>query len=246
MDDLAFGRLVRLARIERGWRQLDVGVRAAVSVTSVSRLERGHAGRLPLDTIRAIAGVLEIGVQLLARARARNLDRVANARHSSLADYVAGWIGSMPGWDVRAEVTYSEFGERGSIDLLCCHAASRSLLVIEIKTELLEFGSLLAKLDEKSRLAPKIALRFGWQPRAVSTCLLVADSTTNRRRAAAHSALLRSRLPDDGRSVVRFLRAPGALPGGRVAGIRFVSDPRRGHVRTAFASPTRVRTRPAR
>jgi transcriptional regulator with XRE-family HTH domain len=243
MDDVTFGRLVRLARIERRWRQVDVALRAAVSVTSVSRLERGHAGKLPLETIRAIAAVVEITVHLQAKARAVNLDRVVNRRHSSLADYVAAWIGSMPDWVVRAEVSYSEFGERGSIDLLCWHQASRSLLVIEIKTELLEFGSLLAKLDEKGRLAPKIALRFGWRPASVSTCLLVADSTTNRRRAAAHAALLRSKLPHDARTIVRFLKLPSAAPVRPVAGIRFVSDPRRGHVRTEFASPTRVRTR---
>jgi transcriptional regulator with XRE-family HTH domain len=38
MDDLAFGRLVKLARHRRGWRQEDLAARAAVSRTTVSRV----------------------------------------------------------------------------------------------------------------------------------------------------------------------------------------------------------------
>src|SRR6185369_5881528 len=99
------------------------------------------------------------------------------------------------------------------------------------KTELVEFGSLLAKLDTKSRLAATIARRFGWLPATTSTCLLVADSTTNRRRAAAHSALLGSALPDDGRAFVRWLRRPIGL----VSALRFVPDVRPGRTRSGFA-----------
>lgn len=238
MDDLAFGRLVRLARLERRWRQEDLAARAGVSRSTVSRIERGHLGRLPLDAVRAVCAALDIRVQLQARARAIDLDRVVNARHSGLADHVASWIGSLPGWIVRAEVSYSEYGERGVVDLLCWHAASRSLLIVELKTELLEFGALLGKLDEKERLGPVMAKRLGWAPVSVSTCLLVADSTTNRRRARAHGALLGSALPDDSRALVRWLKRPAGV----VRALRFVPDARPGHVRNGFAGPTRVRT----
>lgn len=237
MDDLGFGRLVRMARIEQRWRQLDLAVRAGVSVTTVSRLERGHLGRIPLDTIRAVAEALHIRVQLFARARAIDLDRVQNERHSSMADHLARWIGSRPGWATRPEVSYSEYGERGSIDLLCWHAASRSLLVVEIKTELLEFGVLLAKLDEKERLGPVIARRLGWSAATVSVCLFLAESMTNRRRLAAHASLLRAALPADSRQVARWL----GQPVGAIRGLRFVSDSRPGHARADFAGPTLVR-----
>jgi transcriptional regulator with XRE-family HTH domain len=238
MDDLAFGRLVRLARIERRWRQEDVAERAGVSRSTVSRLERGHVGQIPLDTVRAVCAVLDIRVQLHARARALDLDRVANARHSGLAEHVALWMARWQGWAFRAEVSYSEYGERGVVDLLCWHAASRSLLIVELKTELLEFGALLGKLDEKERLGPVIAKRLGWAPVSVSTGLLVADSTTNRRRARAHGALLGSALPDDSRALVGWLKRPAGV----VRALRFVPDARPGHVRNGFAGPTRVRT----
>jgi hypothetical protein len=146
----------------------------------------------------------------------------------------------MPGWVLRPEVSYSEFGERGVVDLLCWHAAARAVLVVEIKTELVDFGDLLARLDTKHRLAREIARRLGWQASSVSSALLVADSNTNRRRAADHAGLLGAALPTDGRELVQWLKTPV----GEVRALRFVPDVRPGHVRSGFASPTRVR--PAR
>lgn len=226
-----------MARIRRGWRQQDLADRAGVSRTALSRIERGHLGEIPLDTVRAAAAPLEIRVEIRPRARAIDIDRVVNAAHSALAEFVIGWISSIGGWELRPEVSFSEFGERGAIDLLCWHAGTRSLLVVELKTELLEFGELLATLSTKHRLAPGIARRHGWSPLAVSSCLLVADSMTNRRRSSGHAALLHAALPEDGRALLRWLRRPG----GSVRAIRFVPDVRPGHARSGFAATSRVR-----
>jgi transcriptional regulator with XRE-family HTH domain len=237
MDDLGFGRLVRLARIRRGWRQQDLADRAGVSRSTVSRIERGHLGSLPLDVVRAVAAALDIRIDVAARTRAIDMDRVLNARHSGLASFVIAWLATFDGWDIRPEVSFSEYGERGMIDLLCWHAASRSLLVIELKTELVDFNELLGTMDRKRRLAWSIARQLGWDPTSVSTALLVADSMTNRRRAGAHAPLLRAALPDAARTLVHWLRAPREA----VHALRFVSDARPGNVRNGFAGPTRVR-----
>lgn len=239
MDDIGFGRLVKLARIRRTWRQIDLAQRAGVSRTMVSRIERGHLGSTPLDVIRSVAAQLEIRVEVVARARALDIDRVMNGRHAALAEHVVAWLSALPGWVARPEVSYSEYGERGVIDVLAWHAASRTLLVIEIKTELVDFGELLGKLDMKERLADRIARRFGWRAASVGVALLVADSMTNRRRAAAHSALLDSALPADGRALLHWLKNPA----GAIRALRFVPDARLGHARNGYAAPTRVRAR---
>lgn len=240
MDDLGFGRLIRMSRIRRGWTQVELAQRAGVSVTAASRVERGHLGATSLDTVRAIAAVLEIRVEMWPRARAIDMDRVVNARHSALAEFVTGWLTGIPGWVVRPEASFSEFGERGVVDLLCWHATARALLVVELKTELIDFGEVLAVLGMKHRLGRTVARPFGWNPVVVSSCLLVADSMTNRRRAADHQAMLRAALPADGRELVRWLKQPA----GELRALRFVTDPRPGHVRSEFAGRTRVR--PAR
>ena len=239
MDDLAFGRLVKLARMRRRMRQQEVATAAGVSRPVVSRLERGHLGELRLSDARAIAAVVDIRIEVQPRSRAVDLDRISNGRHAALADYLVRWIGQLSQWAIKAEVSYSEYGERGVIDLVCWHAATRSLLIVEIKTELMDFGELLAKLDAKERLAPRVAERFGWRPLTVSTCLLVADSSTNRRRATAHAALIGAALPSDGVTLTRWLKSPVGV----VHAIRFVADVRPGNVRSGFAGPSRVRVR---
>lgn len=239
MRDVPFGRLVRLSRIRLGWRQVELAEKAGATRTAVSFVERGHLDAVLFGVVRTIAAELDLDIEVDVRSRAVNVDRVLNARHAAMAEFLVAWLSGFAGWIVRAEVTYSEYGERGSIDLLCWHAATRSLLVVEIKTELMEFGEVLAKLDEKGRLGWKIARRLGWDPDVVSTCLLVADSPTNRRRAGAHGALLRASLPDGPWALTRWLRKPS----GAIHALRFVSDARPGRVRTDFAAPTRVRTR---
>jgi transcriptional regulator with XRE-family HTH domain len=241
MDDLAFGRLVRLARIRRRWRQQDLAERARVSRPVVSRIERGVFVETSFAAVRAVAGALDLRVELHPRARAVDIDRVLNERHAALAEHVLRWLASTPGWVVRPEVSFSEFGERGVIDLLGWHASTSSLLVVELKTEVIDVAEVLGTLDRKLRLGATIAQRLGWEAERVSACLLIADSMTNRRRVSARLATFRAALPDDGRALGRWLRRPSD---GEVRGLRFVSDVRRGHTRSSFAAPTRVSRRP--
>jgi len=241
MDDIGFGRLIRLARIRRGWRQLDLAAAARVSPSAVSRLERGELAATSLAAIRRVAATLDIRVELLPRARAAAIDRALNARHAALAEYVTGWISGLPGWTCRPEVSFSEFGERGAVDVLATHRATRAVLVVELKTELIDVGGVLATLDRKHRLARVIARGLGWEASLVGSCLLLADSTTNHRRAAEHRALLRSALPDSGPALRRWLRRPS----GELRALRFVSDNRPGRVRRGFAAQIRV-ARPRR
>lgn len=236
MDDIAFGRLVRLARIKRGWRQLDLAARAATSRPVVSRIERGHLGETSIATVRTVASALDLRVELHVRARAVDIDRVLNERHAALAEHVLGWIARQPGWVVRPEVSFSEYGERGVVDLLAWHGRTQSLLVVEVKTEVIDVAEVIGTLDRKVRLGATIGERLGWQARAVSSCLLVADSMTNRRRVASRTKTFRAALPADGRALRRWLHRPV----GSIRALRFVSDVRLGHTRSSFAAPTRV------
>jgi transcriptional regulator with XRE-family HTH domain len=241
MDDQQLGIRIRAARIRRGWRQRDVAAAAGVSDATVSRIERGHLGAMALDTVRRVAATLEIRVELLPRSRAADLDRLVGARHAALAESVLRRLGSAPGWVARPEVSFNVYGDRGVVDVLAWHAASRALLVIELKTEIVDVGELLGTLDRKRRLGAEIAAPLGWRPATVSAWLIVAEGMTNRRRVGAHAATFRAALP----ARIRDVRAWLARPSEPIRALTFLSDRRPGNVGSSFSTVRRVATRSA-
>jgi len=210
MDDMRVGAAFRAVRLRRRWRQQDVADRAGVARTLVSDLERGHFGSVPLVRIRALAAALDIRVDLLTRWRGGELARLLNARHSALNDSVAGYLDSLEAWRFAPEVSFSIFGERGSTDILAYHALSGALLVIELKTEIVDVNDLVGTLDRKARLGPKIAAERGWQARTVSRWVIVLRDKTNQRRIEAHRSMLRAAFPSDGHAMRSWLANPSA------------------------------------
>jgi hypothetical protein len=125
-----------------------------------------------------------------------------------LHELVAKWFHGLPGREVAPEVSFSIYGERGVIDILCWHAATRSLLVIELKTDIVDAQELVATIDRKQRLAAQIARERGWVAASVSRWVIVSPSRTNRRRVYAHAAMFRAAFPADGRHMRGWLRVP--------------------------------------
>jgi transcriptional regulator with XRE-family HTH domain len=215
MDDQRFGSAIRAVRIKRGWIQQRLADRARVSRATISRLERGHPGTFSLDTLRRVAGALDIRVDLVARWRAGDLDRLLNAKHSQLHELVARWFANeLPAWVLAPEVSYAIYREHGVIDIVAWHPGRRAILVIELKTDIVDVNQLIGKVGEKARLIREIVRDRDWNPLTVSTWVIVAPGRTNRARLAAHQAVLRAAFPADGRGMRRWLADPdGAMAG---------------------------------
>ena len=234
MDDLRLGALIRAVRMRRGLRQSDVAAVAHVSHAAVSLVERGHCQTLSLAAIRRIGAALDVRVDVVGRWRGGDADRLLSRLHSMLAEDVASAILARPGWEVVPEVSFSIFGERGVIDQLAWHPATGTLLVIELKTQLVDVNELLGTLDRKQRLARPIASDLSWNPTRIAAWVILTDTSTNRRHARAHASLLRARLPSDGRGLRALLRNPAIAS----SGLAFWSD--------SNAGSTRPRNRPAK
>lgn len=234
MEDIKIGRRLRAIRHHLNLRQRDVGDRSRTSQTAVSRAERGRIGAMPLGTLRSIATALEAEIVVVVRWRGADLDRLLDEDHSSIGGSVSRRMGSS-GWELKPEVTYSVYGERGSIDLLAWHAATRTLLVIEIKTDLVSVEETLRRHDAKVRLAAGIAQDlFGWEARTIARLLVLPDDTTTRRRVARHDSILRRAYPTRGPELKRWLEAPTATDA-PLAGLLFTpaTDGSRGPRRRA-------------
>lgn len=223
MDDFRLGTIIRLVRQARGWRQQDLSDKSGVSQSAISRMERGHVGPQSIDSVRAVAAALDIRVDLVPRWRGGDLDRLLNRGHSALHESVARMFrDELPAWILAPEVSFAIFGERGVIDILAWHPGRRALLLIELKTDLADINELLGTFDRKRRLAAEVAAGRGWDPVTVSAWLIISESRTSRRRVEAHAAMLHAALPNDRRTIRRWLRDPV----GTVAGLTFWTDTR--------------------
>jgi hypothetical protein len=137
-------------------------------------------------------------------------------------------------WITAPEVTFSVYGERGAIDLLAFHPARRALLVVELKTQLVDVQGLIGSMDRYLRLAGSAAKPHGWRASHVSGLVLLRETTTNRRAVAAHRHVLKAAFPHDTGAIRQWLEDPA----GNLRGLRFLSD---SHVRTDSARQTGVR-----
>jgi len=223
MDGQRIGATVRAVRIRRRWRQQDLADNARVSRGAISRIERGHVEGVTVAMLDRLAIALEIVLKVELLWHGADRDRLLNARHSAMHELVARMLAMQPGWIAVPEVSFSIYGERGVVDIVAWHAETRTLLLIELKTEVSDVQELVGTMDRKRRLGRVIARDRGWDPLTISAWLIVADSMTNRRRVASHETMLRSAFPDPGRRMAAWLRRPR----GPVAGLSFLPINRR-------------------
>jgi transcriptional regulator with XRE-family HTH domain len=251
MDDLRLSALIRAVRLKRGLRQIDVASSAGVSQSSICLIERGHWQALSINTLRRVALALDIRVDVSGRWRGGEADRLLSRTHSQLAESFARTVLAHPTWTVEPEVSFSNYGERGVIDQLAWHAGASHLLVVELKTKLVDINELIGTLDRKARLATQTAATRGWRARYVSVWVVVLDNRTNRRHVAEHSTMLRAKYPTDGRHLRAFLRNPTQATRGLAfmtnmnggnCGQHQVASPRRGRAVVAGSRPAQRAT----
>ena len=204
------GRAIRTLRHRRVLRQSDVARRSGVSRSVVSELERGFVEAHTLMALSRTAQAVGASVRIDLAVPGGDLRRLLDADHARIQTAWAGMFQGF-GWSVDAEVTFNHFGERGSIDLLAWHETIRTVLVVEIKTVIVDVQDLLARLDRKVRVARRLAAERHRPPARVVPLLVVAEGTTARRRISEHAPLF-VRFELRGRSALSWLRSPGARP----------------------------------
>jgi transcriptional regulator with XRE-family HTH domain len=237
VDDRRVGAILRALRRRRRLRQIDIALRAGVSQQTVSLIERSNLDRLSVRTIRAVFRAVGAEFNGDVRWRGPEADRVLDEAHAKLVGRVAVLL-KRHGWQVILEATFSEFGERGSIDVLAWHPKFGALLVVEVKSTLVSVEELLRRLDVKVRLAPRLVVElFGARAAIVGRVVVLPEAMTERRRVGRHSAVLDVALPQRGRDVTRWLREPA----GHLAGLLFLSDTYGRGVSETNGGPQRVR-----
>jgi len=219
MDVVRIGLSIRALRRRRRWTQQRLAQEADLARSTIARIETGHADQATVATLIRVAAALGATVSVRVLWHGEGLDRLLDAAHADLTNRVLGLLGDL-GWQALPEVSFNNYGERGSIDILAFHEPTRSLLVIEIKSVVPDLQSMLGTLDRKVRIALAVARERGWQAANVSRLLVLPDDRTARRRVDRHRITFDAVLPARTAAVRRWLAAPI----GRLAGVLFLSD----------------------
>ena len=198
---------MRAVRQHAGFRQQDVADRAGVSQRWVSELELGRLDRVSLRVVEEVCRALDIAVRLDVRWRGGELDRLLDRDHAAIVERVVDVL-RRHGWQVRLEYGFNHYGDRGSVDVLAWHAATRTLLIIEVKTRLTDLQELLASLARKLRIVPGLVAAEGWDARRSVHMLVVLGTSTNRRVVEQHQETFDVSFPDRTRRVHEWLASP--------------------------------------
>ena len=170
--------------------------------------------------------------------RGGQLDRLLDARHASLVEQVMAILESL-GWERVGEYTFNHFGEKGTVDILAWNAARRALLIIEIKTEIVDLQDLLSTLDRRARLVPMLVARErGWSPLTVGVVLVMAEGSVTRAAVGRHRSTFGAALPCRNVEVRRWLRDP--VPPG-LRGVWFLPPIHRRTLMETRGGPRRIR-----
>ena len=240
MDGVSLGLRFRALRVNADLRQADVEARTGVSRRWIGELERGVLTHVSVDDLGRIAGALGASLDVRLRWNGEQLDRLLDASHAATVAAALDRLGRL-GWESAVEVSFSIWGERGSIDILARHPGTATVLVVEVKSVIPDLQAMLHDLDRKARLARAIAEARGWHTVSVARLLVVAESATSRQRVRRHDGVLRVALPDRGSVVRQWLAAPSGRP---LRGIMFLSNVQHSH--TGLPIWRRQRVRPLR
>ena len=207
MNDVEVGAAIRSVRIRRGLRQRDVADAAGVSQALVSLIEHGRLEETSLKLVRRVGAAVGVSLPVSPRWRGADLPRLLDERHAATVREVIARLTKL-GWVTLPEHTFNVRGERGSIDVFAWFPSARAVLVVEVKTEVVDLQDLLSTHDRKRRLAPAIARDVGWKPLIVGALLVMPDETQARHAVERHGPVFEAAYPVRGPVIRSWLRRP--------------------------------------
>jgi transcriptional regulator with XRE-family HTH domain len=199
-----FAAVSREVRVQLRLTQGEVAAAAHVSRGYIAGIEAGTANPT-LDVVERIGSVLGLDTNLILRPPL--LIETSPQRdlvHARCIAYVERRIRSA-GWETAREVEIVQARSHGWIDIVAFHPRSKTLLVIEVKTQLVDLGSVERQVGWYTRAAGDAARRRGWTPHRTVAWLLVLASAEVDRVIATNRHLLGTAFPMRARGMLGWL-----------------------------------------
>jgi len=205
-----FARACLATRLDLDISREQLAERVGVTPSYIGRIERGEAN----PSVALIEGIGEaLGLDLRLDVRppifpgGPHVRDVVHARCSAYADRHL----RSQGWVTVREVEIVQGRSHGWVDLLAFDRRSGTLLIVEVKTRLLDLGALERQLAWYERSARQPALALGWRARRSALVVLALASEEVDRVVRAHRDLLSFAFPIRAREIARGLADPALL-----------------------------------
>ena len=206
------GRRVRDVRLALGWSQRELARRSELAQSTICRIERAALADLSFDTAAVVLDVLGVRATLdLQSPFIADGRRQKDPGHARCVAYVARRLRRL-GWVTATEVEIVTGSSRGWIDVLAYRARDGLLLVIEIKTDLVDIGMVLRQVSWYERAAWDAARRQGWLPREAIGAVLVLATQRTHERVAENREVLRQSFPISARDLTLAVSDEAHIP----------------------------------
>jgi hypothetical protein len=226
------GRTIHDVRVSLGWSQRELALRSGISQSRISRIERGALLDLRVAVIDRL--FVALGVRYWLGTETPHIVRApADQVHARCSAYAARRLAAHQ-FLVEREVEVGSDRSRGWIDILAYQPRSRTLFVIEVKTEIHDIGAIERSINWYRRESVHVARQFGWRPSRVLAALLVLQSRANDDRIGLDSEVFATAFP--GRAIELRSVIEGAMDPLAVRYLAMI-DPR--SRRSIWIRPTR-------
>jgi len=205
-----FARACLATRLDLDISREQLAERIGVTPSYIGRIERGSANP-SVALIEAIADALGLDLRLDVRPPIfPGGPHVRDAVHARCSAYADRHLRT-EGWVTAREVEIVQGRSHGWIDLLAFDRRTGTLLIVEVKTRLLDLGGLERQVAWYERTALRPALALGWRPRRTSLVVLALASEEVDRVVRAHRDLLSFAFPIRAREISRGIADPALL-----------------------------------
>lgn len=188
MREQEIGRLFRMLRYRREWTQVKAAEKARISRSVAQKIEHGDGATVSMGLVRKYAAAFDLRVDFLLVGRGAEVARLLDEEHAQIVADLAASL-KRSAWIVEPEASFNVYGDRGRVDLLAYHRATKTVLVVEVKTILTHLGEMFGSMNVKQRVVGTLAGERNWEVETIGTLLAVADTVSSRGIVSGHAAL---------------------------------------------------------
>jgi transcriptional regulator with XRE-family HTH domain len=187
------GAELRDSRRRRHWTQRQLGQRAGVSQTTISRMERGLGGPLTVDTWQRVFNAL--GRRLILEGGRDPIEEPQDAAHLALQELVLR-LGRGAGYAGSFELSLRSTDRSRSTDVGLRDDRRRLLVLIECWNVFGDIGAAARATTTKVREAEAFAIAVGGdRPHRVASCWVVRATRRNRGIVDRYPEVFATRFP---------------------------------------------------